>query len=438
MTDALEARASGSLVAPPAGVREWLRFRSARVAVVLTVLLWLRTVADAVVLSLTTQKHFVGISDSALRTPAADLTAKVFTLLTLAVAGAVVVARVNDLTRVGVGRLGLFVLPWLYMLARDVYTGHFDPGPALAYILVVLALAVLDPGRAVLATVGVLSGLTAVLALGFGLFLPESGILHEATGEMRVSEKALFPGAGLLQGPFTSENTLAQCLVLGLPFLLFVRPRGLAGVLGLASGLALLWSSSRGGLLTAAVVLLVGAVLLVLVRAGLPRVVQVVAIGCVAVLSLVGAVLALLPWPREAFTERGLIWRGSADAWLGQNEWFGLGTQWFARVGQTASTPLNDAAHHAHNQFLHLGVTGGLVMVVLATVWLWSVVLVSTSPHSPMQAQAALYLVAVVVCGYLEVPVGFVDRWQYFSVTLVPLAVAYFGAPMQWRWWERP
>lgn len=434
MTSSVASRATGAtLPSDRPAVRELLRLDPRRVAVLLVVLLWLRLVVELVVLSFTTEKRFVPVGQEGVTSESTQAVASVLLLATTALAAAVVATNLNAVTRVGIGRLALFLTPWLYLVCRDAYAGHLDSS-AILFALVVLALAALNPGMAVLRTVGALTALTAIIALLMGIFFPETGILHDLTGEVREADKALLPGLGLLQGPFTSENNLAQYLALGLPAVFTLRSRWLRGVAIVLVLLAIGWSSSRGGLLTAGAVLVTGAVLWPLARLGWRRALHVTATTVVGLLAVVGTVLPFLPWPADAFTERGLIWQGSADAWVTQGELFGLGTQWFTEVGGTATTPLNDAAYHAHNQFLQLSVTGGLALVALATIWLAGMAFVTTHPGSPAQLPVALVLVAVVVSGFLEVPVGFVDRWQFWGVTAVPLAAAFFAAPRIWRW----
>ncbi|MDN4174569.1 hypothetical protein QWY28_16530 [Nocardioides sp. SOB77] len=410
-----------------------LRVGPQRAASLLAVLLWLRLVGELLVLSFTTEKRFVPVGQEAPSNATAGAVATGLTVATIAVAGLLVLANLNAATRVGLGRVGLFLLPWLYLLCRDAYAGHVERN-AVVFALIVLALAALNPGVALFRTLAALTVLTAVIALVLGIVAPETALLRETTGELRISDKALVPALGLLQGPFTSENNLAQYLALGLPSLVVLRRRAWRWTSVVLVLLAIGWSSSRSGLLTAGVVLAAGAVLAVLARRGWRRAVQLVALGLTACLAAVGAVLPFLPWPPEAFTERALIWQGTAGAWLSQDEVFGLGTQWFTEVGGTVTSPLNDAAYHAHNQFLQLGATGGLLLVVLASVWLLAVTLLATDAGSPAQLPAALTVLAVVVSGYLEVPVGFVDRWAFWVVTSVPLAAAYFSAPRVFRW----
>ena len=436
MTSSVAVRATGATLPSrrPAG-RELLRVDPRRVAALLVVLMWLRLMVELILLSFTTDKRFVPVGQEAPTSPSARLAATILLLATTALAAAVVATNLNAVTRVGLGRLGLFLTPWLYLVCRDAYAGHLDKN-TIVFALVILALAALNPGITVLRTVGVLTAVTAVIALALGIFYPETAILHDLTGDVRVSDKALLPSFGLLQGPFTSENNLAQYLALGLPAVFTLRSRWLCCLSTVFVLLAIAWSSSRGGILTAGAVLVSGAVFWSLAKVGWRQALNVAAIVLVGVLAVVGTVLPFLPWPPDAFTERGLIWQGSANAWLTQGEFFGLGTQWFNDVGGTVTTPLNAAAYHAHNQFLQLSVTGGLALVVLAALWLAGVTVVATHSDSPLQLPAALILVAVVVSGYLEVPVGFVDRWQFWGVTSVPLAAAFFAAPRIWHWGE--
>ncbi|UDY25433.1 O-antigen ligase family protein [Nocardioides sp. Kera G14] len=402
-----------------------MQFTTDRVAVILIVLLWLRLVGNLLVISLTTDKRYADVGEATVSAPA-ELTSRAFLALFMAIAAAAVIFRMNEIPQVGLWRLALFLTPWLYLLARDAYAGDLGSS-AVPMALLVLAMAALRPGRVALETVGVLVVITAVMCLALGLLMPAAGILHEANGAVRQASKALFPSLGLLEGIFTAENNLAQYMALGIPTVLMIRPRWLAFVCLVPVLAALAWSSSRGGLITALAVLSSAGLLWLVLQTLGRRAVSLVSLALTAVSIAVCVWLPLQPWQDDTFTARAGIWRVSVHAWLTRGDLFGFGSTWYDDQATTTTSSLIDAAYHGHNQFVQIGVTGGVVFVFVMAVWLACLQVVSTRDDAPFQITAALTLVAVVVNGFFEVPLAFVDRWAFWTVTLVPMAVLFFA-----------
>ncbi|MBS4751769.1 O-antigen ligase family protein [Nocardioides sp. zg-ZUI104] len=417
---------AGPIVGAPAR-RAWLRFSADGFAGLILALLWLRWMGNYVLNSLLGDKRFVPIGETAVVHPVAEGAGRVFLLLLLAACAAAVLFRMNEIPRAGLGRLAVVLAPWAVIAVRDAANGLVRP-ETLMLPLLVLALAALRPSADVLRWVGVMVGLTAVGSLVLGLLVPEGGIVREASGEYRAADKALVPAAGLLQGMFGSENSLALFLTLGLAMVFLVRPRWLAVSFVVAVCLAVLWSSSRSGLLTLSVVLGLAGVCALLRSRALDRALSLVLLGAVTGLVVVGAWLPLQPWKEEAFTTRGGIWRGSLDTWLGQAELLGLGSDWYERVARTATTPFNGGTYHGHNELVHLGVTGGVLLVVATALWFGVQVAATVHPRRDSFVTAGLLAAALVVGGFLEVPLGQVDRSPFWLVGLVPLTILLFDA----------
>ena len=395
------------------------------VAMVLVTLLWLRVMAYLMVLSFTVSKRFEEVGAEVASSPQAEMAGRVFLALAIGFAAAALLWHIRRLTEPGLGRVALFVMPWLYLMLRDAAEGRMDL-TSVPLLVVVLALAALRPGKATLRLLGVLVVITAAVSILMGLVVPDASILHEADGSVRQSDKALIP-AGLLEGMFTAENSLAQYLSLGLPCVLLIGSRRwrLAGVAIVL--FALIWSSSRGGLITAGAVLACAALFQVLRTVGLRRALAPITAAAVAGAVAVCVWLPLQPWPDDAFTARGSIWRVSIEEWLSNAATFGLGSDWYNQMGRNEASPLHGGAYHGHNEFVHLGVLGGLALVLLMALWVAGIVLVSLRADSGLQAVAALILIAVFTNGFFEVPLGFVDRAQTWSVSVVPLAIVFFS-----------
>lgn len=395
-------------------------------AVLLIVLLWARAVGSLIVLSLTAEKRFVAVGDEEITSSAASATSQVLFLLIIALCAAVVVFRINDVPRPGLWRLGVVLAPWLWMVTRDAYSGTAS-ADSLLYVLVVLALAALRPSPRVLIALGALVAATAVLALAFGWFLPDAGILREADGSIRAADKATLPELGLLQGMFTSENNLAQFLVLGIPALAML-PRWWLRVPALAlSVFAIFWTASRTSMTAAAVVLATGSLLWLAVELSSRRIASALARLCAGAAIAAMVTLPLLGWDNGAFTERGEIWNGSLSEWLRRSPLFGFGANWYREVAGTETSPLNAAAYHGHNQLVQWLVTGGFVLAVLAIASLVAQAWVTTRSQSRYLVIAAMLVVAIGMSGLLEVPLGYVDRSMFWTVTLVPLTVLFFA-----------
>ena len=81
----------------------------------------------------------------------------------------------------------------------------------------------------------------------------------------------------------------------------------------------------------------------------------------VAVAAVPFVALCLLPLflhDPVAFNNRGIVWTQSLQWWR-DNEWFGLGSNWYGVVGQTSSR-ISASAFSGHNQFIQFLVMGGI------------------------------------------------------------------------------
>lgn len=404
----------------------WVLSRDAA-ASLLIVLLWCRAVGSLIVLSLTAEKSFVAIGQDEVTSRAANLASQAFFLLALALAVGIVLFRINDITRPGLGRILLVLAPWLWMVTRDAYSGSASADSVL-YVVVVLALAALRPSPRVLVALGVLVVVTAIIAMGFGYFMADAGLLREPDGAVRERrDKAILPGLGLLQGMFTSENNLGQYLSLGTAAVLML-PKWWLRLPGLACVLfAIVWSSSRSSLLAVGAVLATGLVVWFLTELGWRRTASLAARVAIGGAVLVMCVLPLLRWDNSAFTARGQIWNGSLEQWESRAFLFGLGRDWYTQIAGTETSPLNAAAYHGHNQFVQWLVTGGVVLALIALAWLLVQGWVITAANRRYVAIAAMIIVGIAVGGFLEVPLGFVDRSAFWTVTLVPLTMLFFA-----------
>lgn len=338
----------------------------------------------------------------------------------------VIVLRITHMFDAGFYRFVVILAPWAFMVVRDLYNG--DAGSqAFLYPVLVVAIAVLRPHPRVLVVLAWLVGLTACICIMLGVLWPSVGLMQtvDSSGAVldRTDDKALFPSLGLLKGMFSSENNMAQFLVLGLPFILLIRTFWGKALVSTLVGFAVLWSSSRNAL-AGFVLILVAAILLHFVRD-----IEVRAWAARMGVLASGLLLALLPflnWPDDAFTDRGGIWRESLNHWLDGRFWFGAGSDWYLSVGQFSTSPVIQAAFHAHNQTVQLFVTGGVVYALLFAVMLVTIARELLSVQSPFILLSSLAMVSLFVTGLFEVPFGVVDRVAFWPVTLLPLSILFF------------
>jgi len=404
-------------------------------AVLLVALLWCRAVGARIAMSLTADKVFVPVGEEPIWPAAASAISSLSFLLAVGLSVVIIVFRINELTRPGLWRLLVLLAPWLVILTRTLYEGSPSPESVL-YLVVILALAALRPSPRMLGALGALVVLTAIAAIAFGFLQPDAGRVREADGTVRErADKAVFPSLGLLQGMFTAENILGLYLTIGIAAVITL-PRWWMRVSGLAVvGFAICWSSSRIAMTAAAGMLVIGAVTWAFREYGHERVASAVArlatVGAMAVMCVLPLTGWLQPggWEDDELTGRGVIWNGSLTEWSSRAPYFGLGRDWFAQVAETDTSPLSPGAFSGHNQFVQWLTTGGVVLAFVAVASLLVQAYVTTMPRNRYMSIAAMLMTGILVCGWLEVPLGFIDNAAYWSVTIVPLTVLFLARP---------
>jgi hypothetical protein len=408
-------------------------------AVLLIVLLWSRAVGARIALSLTADKVFVAVGQEPIWPRSASLVSSLSFLLTALISLAIILFRINEVTRPGLWRILVLLAPWAVILIRNLYSGT-PPAESVLYLLVVLALAALRPSPRVLVALGVLVALTAIIAVAFGFLMPDAGRVRDADGTVRERiDKAVFPSLGLLQGMFTAENILGLYLSIGVPAVVML-PRWRLRLPALAIvGFAICWSSSRNAMLATALMLVVGAVVWAIAEYGrrgaasaVARVAAVAAIVTMSVLPLSGWLSG--GWDDDAYTARGVIWNGSLTEWSSRGFVFGVGRDWYALVAGSDLSPLPNGAFSGHNQFVHWLTTGGIVLAFFAIGSLLVQTYAITVPSSRYLAIAAMLVTGTFISGCFEVPLGFVDNAVFWTVTVIPLAVLFLSRPEDTRY----
>jgi len=386
----------------------------------LVTLTWLWIVAPRVLQTVTGPKYRSSVGVDAPENTAS--VALLTTLLTLALFGfclLVILVAYREARPAPLGPLILLLSPWVFLAVRDLYEGSHPSKASLVYPMVVTALWLLRPKLSALVRLGYLVGLAAVICVVLGAVLPDKGLLRTYDGSLVTGDKALFNG-GILVGFLTHGNNLGQFLAMGIPLVATIPRRSHRLVLLGFTGLALFWSASRSSFLA------VGIAVLVALAIGLTRPSARTVVGPVLALSPFGLVV-LMPFVTtdpEAFTNRGSIWAQSLGWWR-DSPYVGLGSDWYQVIGHT-SDRLAATVFHGHNQMVQLLVTGGVVLLGLATLMIVAVAVRSGRLAAAGHPVGVVYLAALGGTCILEKSFAFVDNSSMFPVFVLPLAVLAF------------
>ena len=317
----------------------------------------------------------------------------------------------------------VFLLPWAYLVIRDIYA---QQRPENIYELMpVLAVAVwmLRPRIVRLEVLGYVVGVTIVLSLLVGIALPGHGIQRNAVGAFVTVDKQILPW-GELVGTFSNANSLGQFIALGLPAVMLIRARGWRIVIALCSLFALVWSASRSSMYAVALAIVVYLVVS-RIRAHSRAF---VAFLLVSIAFAAVCILPLITHNPAAFTNRGYIWQAVQGAFA-QHPLFGYGSNWFSIIG-SSSASLGPTWFHAHNQFLQLLVTGGVVLAVLVGVLIAAAMTGAARLAVRGHLFGVSWLAALAGTCVFEVSLAIVDNSLLFPVAVLPLLFILFTADL--------
>lgn len=291
----------------------------------------------------------------------------------------------SGLLAVGIGCLGLFI-----NVFNEVDSNTRGYVGLAAAIMALAAAALIRPGPdAVLGpavygvTLGVVSGLVAV-------FNPDSafqGCRADKCGPMGL----------LFLGALGNENALGLALALSLPFVLLAFRGSIRWWLGSYMFIMVYLTGSRSALIAAGVAL--GVALLCNPRItdkGAHGRFGFVAAATAAVAVGVGLILPFVTSDPTAFSLRGIAWQ-TARRYISESPIFGSGAdawQALANNGEVSAV----SAYSAHNMWLDLLFTTGIVGLILGIVLVLA--LVRTSPPWLL----ALPLITVFAAGIIERP----------------------------------
>lgn len=329
--------------------------------------------------------------------------------------------------------VGSAIAPAAYVLLRELYAGHMD-FHILSYGAITLAIAAARPSGHVLRVLVPLLLTTAIVAFALGVLNPAEALAH-ADGQAG-RDKGLVPGVGLLAGMFDQENNLGQILALGLPVLLMVRDnrRRIAAVLVVVA--PLVWSASRGSIITGIVDI---ALMVTLPRVRDRRLRSTLARTAV---TICGGVCLWLPFVLRpgpgAFSARGGIWSTSIHVWWSHDRLFGMGATWYQQLLSNTASPIIASATHGHNQAVHWAVTGGLMLLVLGGLQWAIATYVLTAPRARYDVLGAVVMAGLCVNGWLEYDYGYVDGVLFWPFTFPVVATLLFARDGARRAVRRP
>jgi O-antigen ligase len=381
---------------------------------------WAYVVVPRLVQTMTASKYRTSVSDSIPVSQLSLMSTRILGLALLGLALTIIVQRARDLpSNLGLALI-LMLAPWVFMISRDYYLGTRPRIETLLYPAVILAVWALRPRLDRLALLGWLTGLTALIGVLLGVFLPSKGIFTSVEGSLIAPEKQILPW-GVLVGPFSDGNNYGQFLTLGLPAVALIRNRNSRVLLAVLITFTVLWTSSRSSLTA----IVVGGLVFAVLGVSNPVTRRTLARVMVVVTAVVMVALPLVTTRDDAFTNRGYIWRISLDIWQ-RDPWFGYGSSWYSQIGQYVNS-LPSSAYHGHNQFVQTLVVGGVVYLLLTGAMF--VVLVYFAGNWALHnvAYPAVFMAMFHVSATMEVSFGVVDRSFLIAVTWLPMAFFVFA-----------
>ncbi|HEY8721504.1 O-antigen ligase family protein [Pengzhenrongella sp.] len=404
----------------PDGVARFLT--TPRLEVLLVATVWVAILLPQIAASLSVTKGFEPITEAPVAsTPAVAAITTAANALAVLVCAAVVLVRLRTVALRRVPVLVALLAPWVIAAVQLAVLGRPPGAAALVFPAVAAAFWVLRPGPGAVRTVGYLTGLTALVSLALGAFVPSAGRYPAQEAGLG---KVIGP-AGVLAGVMPSGNNLGLLLVVGLPTVLTIRRVSVRWTALGAVLLALAWTDSRTSWVAAVVVVLL---LAALAWTRWPAVVAALGLGG---LAAGGIILPFITTEPTAFTNRASYWIPTLAAWR-EHPLTGFGADYFKRLAKTAEN-LGGHAFQAHNEWVQLLITGGLLLTATVLVLLGIAAVRAVRLAADGTWWGAGWLAALLTVSILEVPFGFVDRTMFLAVVLVPLCLLICADPVGGR-----
>ncbi|WP_157744653.1 O-antigen ligase family protein [Micromonospora viridifaciens] len=378
----------------------------------LIILAWLRVVSSQT-MQLVTAGRPAFNSREVPSSPVGDIIGDGFTLLFLLLAAGLAVHGLRRRRPAGYPWIAVALGALLAIELAGILRGQMPGAVAAAFPLAAIAIWAQRPQVAVLGTIGVLGGLTALGSMFFAAVRPDLALLSGAAA----GDKRVLLG-GLLTGPYLHSNVLGLALALSVAFVFCLRrPAVRWSCLVLILG-ALVWTGSRTSQLAAVAVVVLYLVMRLLPGRSWP------ASAAVAAGALLVVVVPWITSDPESFSKRGQIWAALLERWT-ESPIVGWGPKVFQEPGLAAD--LGGQFNHGHNVMVQLLVIGGLLALVpfallCFVAWRRSVVLAAGG-----QPAALLFLVAFSQVSWLEASHVATTLTGY--VTWLPLVAIALATP---------
>lgn len=356
------------------------------------------------------------------QTETSPLASMLGTLFQFAVLGSVAILAVAGLRRLRIGPwLVIFLLPWAAMNIATVYMeGRFSYS-SVVFPLVGLAAGGLAEPMRTLRTVGILTGVLAAGSIAMGALLPKAGLFSVSL----LNDKSII-GDKLLVGPLYHPNSLGETLALGLPFVLLIKSKFWRGVSFALVVFALVWTASRTGIIAASVGCIV-AICWMAVRNSQKSMLAPLILACIymTVIFVGPAAVSYGIADPKSFSGRGQIWQGSLEQWE-RSPLIGNGVHIYAELAKMWNN-VGIGAFHGHNMYVTFLMTAGVLGAAALTIVYIAILTRSWKLGSAGIIGPAVWPIAFIADGWMEVPSDLFTLGTISWVVWVPLAVVLSG-----------
>lgn len=330
----------------------------------------------------------------------------------------IILTNLRSQNRVSLSRLAIYALPWIVASTSTYLSDGTFAVSGLIYLSIGVALWISNPPPRAFRIWGWLTILLAAGSVVGGILLPDLFLLR-AGGS--ATDKAII-GDTLLAGFFPHPNTFGLFLVLGAPAIFLVERRSRILGIGIVA-LAVIWSGSRTSIAALA------ACLLVVMLVGLSRNRSLWRRGAAVVVIILGTIVAIaLPFATHdpmAFSERGRLWM-AVIARSSESILIGHGTNFFGATAQYSDN-LGGLAFHAHNQYLHMLITSGVLGVIaLALIVVAGTRRAVLTTSTRFRTVGLALLTVLTFSSWLEITYGFQSPGQLGGSAILALGFVMF------------
>jgi len=308
---------------------------------------------------------------------------------------------------------GIFTLPWLFFLLRDIWSGAGIGFQFFFYPILGLSIYLSFPRLQDLAAIGWCTAGIAITSLLLALIAPAKA--YTFTAKKSLIDFLPFVESRALAGIYTHPNTLGSVLALGMCFILFIESKRAKNTLLFLTFIALAMSGSRNG--TAAVI----------AAFFVSRCTKNFKAAKVAAVVLAGITVTLAPFfirDTSSFAGRGQIWSGTKELWQA-SPWLGSGSNVF-EISRLLSGNISEYGFTGHNLVLDTLAKGGLIALGLLAL-LFQVSVNRSLVLDKGFPRIFNYLLTFLLVGFLETQLNFLNLGQSGFVIWLSFAIILFS-----------